>query len=92
MPTTTIKVDMSTRDRLAQLARARGTTMSVLLADVAERLETEQRWCDIEAAYARMQREEPDEWAEYLGELAGWEVGAAASDTSAAQEWPEYNR
>jgi hypothetical protein len=59
MSTTTIKVDSVTRDRLAYLARARGTTMSALLSDVAERLETEQRWCDIEAAYERMQREDP---------------------------------
>ncbi|MGH3888717.1 MAG: hypothetical protein ACRDSZ_19525 [Pseudonocardiaceae bacterium] len=77
MSTTTIKVDSSTRDRLAHLARARGTTMSALLSDVAERLETEQRWCDIEAAYQRMQREDPDGWAEYFGELAEWEVSAA---------------
>ncbi len=92
MPTTTIKVDSATRDRLAHLARARGTTMSALLSDVAERLETEQRWCDIEAAYERMQREDPDGWAEYLDELAEWEVSTAATDSAAAQEWPEYNR
>lgn len=92
MPTTTIKVDSATRDRLAHLARARGTTMSALLSVVAERLETEQRWSDIEAAYQRMRREDPDGWAEYLGELVGWEVSTATTDTAAAQEWPEYNR
>jgi predicted transcriptional regulator len=92
MSTTTIKVDSVTRDRLAYLARARGTTMSALLSDVAERLETEQRWCDIEAAYERMQREDPDRWVEYLGELAECEVNTATTDTAAAQEWPEYNQ
>ncbi|MGH3975007.1 MAG: hypothetical protein ACRDS9_17005 [Pseudonocardiaceae bacterium] len=89
---TTIKVDSSTRDRLAHLARARGITMSALLSDVAERLETEQRWCDIEAAYERMQREDPDGWTEYLGELAEWEVNTASTDTASAREWPEYNQ
>ncbi len=92
MPTTTIKVDGVTRDRLARLARARGTTMSALLSDVAERLETEQRWVDIEAAYERMQREDPDGWAEYLGELAEWEASTVTTDTAAAQEWPQYNQ
>ncbi|MGH3754291.1 MAG: CopG family transcriptional regulator [Pseudonocardiaceae bacterium] len=92
MTITTIKVDSATRDRLAHLARARGTTMSALLSDVAERLETEQHWSDIEAAYERMQREDPDGWAEYLGELAEWQVSTATTDTAAAQEWPEYNQ
>jgi hypothetical protein len=92
MPTTTIKVDSAVRDRLAQLARARGTTMSALLSDVAEQLETEQRWSDIEAAYQRMQHQDPDGWAEYLDELAEWEVSTPTADTAATQEWPEYNR
>ncbi|MGH3777712.1 MAG: hypothetical protein ACRDRR_18605 [Pseudonocardiaceae bacterium] len=92
MSTTTIKVDSAVRDRLARLARNRGTTMGTLLSDVVERLETEQRWSDIEAAYERMQREDPDGWAEYLGELAEWEAGTAGTDTAAAQEWPEYNQ
>lgn len=87
MSTTTIKVDSATRDRLAHLARARGTTMSALLSDAAERLETEQRWCDIEAAYERTQREvnHPDGWVGYLGELAEWGANAAIVDTAAAQ-------
>jgi len=92
MPTTTIKVDSATRDRLAHLAQARGMTMSALLSDVVERLETEQRWCDIEAAYERMQREDPDGWGEYLGELAEWRASTATVDTAAVHEWPEYNQ
>ncbi len=92
MSTTTIKVNSATRDRLAHLARARGTTMSALLFDVAERMETEQRWSDIEVAYERIQREDPDGWTEYLGELAEWELGTATTDSAVAQEWPEYNQ
>lgn len=92
MPTTTIKVDSAIRDRLAHLARIRGTTLGTLLSDVVGRLETEQRWSDIEAAYERMRREDPEGWAEYLGELAEWELSTATTDSAAAQEWPEYNQ
>lgn len=92
MPTTTIKVDSTVRDRLSQLAQVRGITMGALLSEVAGRLEHEQRWSEIEVAYQRMQREDPAGWAEYLGELAEWEVGTAVTDTAAAEEWPEYNR
>lgn len=63
-----------------------------LLSDVAERLETEQRWSDIEAAYQRMRHEDPDGWAECLGELHEWQLSTATPDTAAAQEWPEYNQ
>ncbi|MCA1707828.1 MAG: hypothetical protein LC808_32965 [Actinobacteria bacterium] len=28
----------------------------------------------------RIQREDPQGWAEYLGELTGWEAGAAPTD------------
>jgi len=87
---TTIKVDSAVRDRLACVARARGTTMGSLLDSESRRLEAEQRWSEIEAAYKRMQRDDPDEWADYLRELA--EVTADEPDTAAAQEWPEYNQ
>ncbi|MHB8294010.1 MAG: hypothetical protein ACYDH5_05175 [Acidimicrobiales bacterium] len=90
MSMTTIKVDSAVRGRLASIARARGTTMGALLERESRRLETEQRWSEIEAAYDRMQRDDPAEWADYLGELA--EVSAGEPDTAAAQEWPEYNQ
>ncbi|MHB8332336.1 MAG: hypothetical protein ACYDEA_09110, partial [Candidatus Dormibacteria bacterium] len=69
MPITTIKVDSTVRDRLSGIARARRTTMGALLTAVAEQLEAEQRWAEIELAYERVRREDPDGWAEYLGEL-----------------------
>jgi hypothetical protein len=92
MPITTIKVDTVVRDRLASVARARGVTMTVLLSDVAARLEADQRWAEIEAAYARLQRDDPEAWAEYLGELAEWDTVGGVPDNLAAQEWPEYNQ
>lgn len=90
MGVTTIKVESTVRDRLAGIARARGTTMGALLESESRRLEAEQRWLDIEAAYRRIQVEDPDGWSEYLAELG--EVTIAESDSAAAEEWPEYNR
>jgi hypothetical protein len=90
MTVTTIKVDRAVRDRLADIARRRGVTMGSLLDAESRRLEREQRWADIESAYARMQREDPAGWQDYLRELA--EVGAGDSDAAAANEWPEYNQ
>jgi predicted transcriptional regulator len=92
MTTTTIKVDADIRDRLAQVARARGMTMGALLSEVAAQLDDELYWSDVEAAYERLQRDDPAGWAGYLDELAEWEAGTAGADTTAAEEWPEYNR
>ncbi|MGH3626988.1 MAG: hypothetical protein ACRDRL_06045 [Sciscionella sp.] len=88
---TTIKVDPAVRDRLACIARSRGTTMGALLDAESRRLEAEQRWSEIETAYTRIQREDPTGWADYLGELAGV-TAAGEADDAAAQEWPEYNQ
>lgn len=89
MSVTTIKVDSAVRDRLAGIARARGTTMGALLEQESRRLEVEQHWSEIEAAHRRMQRDDPGAWSEYIAELA--EITAGHPDTSAAEEWPEYN-
>lgn len=87
--TTTIKVDRDVRDRLAGVARTRGITMGALLDAESRKLEAAQRWAEIETAYERMQREDPDGWRDYLGELG--EVAAREPDPAAAQEWPELN-
>jgi hypothetical protein len=92
MSVTTIKVDSTVRDRLASVARARGTTMGALLADLAQRLEDEQRWTEIEGAYDRLRTQDPERWREYLAELAEWDTVGAEPDPAAAEEWPDYNR
>lgn len=66
--------------------------MGALLDDVAKRLETEQRWAEIESAYARLERDDPAAWNEYLTELAEWDTATSGGDTDAAEDWPEYNR
>jgi predicted transcriptional regulator len=92
MSTTTIKVDNAIRDRLAHVARARRMTLGALLSDVADQLEREQHWAEIEAAYERIQRVDSAGWADYLAELAAWEAGTVPVDPSAVEEWPEFNR
>jgi predicted transcriptional regulator len=92
MSTTTIKVDSAIRDRLTHIARARRMTLGTLLSNVADQLDREQHWADIETAYERAQREDPAGWDEYLSELAEWEKGTVPVDTAAAEEWPELNR
>ncbi|MDQ3989305.1 MAG: hypothetical protein M3291_08935 [Actinomycetota bacterium] len=64
--------------------------MGALLDVESRRLEAQQRWTDIETAYAHIQRNDPAGWQDYLGELT--EVTAGEPDSTAAEEWPEYNR
>lgn len=91
MPTTTIKVDSTVRDRLASAARDRGITMAALLRDIVSELEAQQQWAVIEASYEHLKREDPDGWAEYVAELTAWD--AVTSDPGdATAEWPEYNQ
>lgn len=77
------------RDRLASVARARGTTMGALLDVESRRLQIEQRWTETEVAYEAMQRNDAAGWSSYLAELAA--LTAGEPDTTAAEEWPEYN-
>lgn len=92
MPSTTIKVDVAVRQQLAEVARARGTTMTALLAAIAEQLEVEQRWAEITAAYERYRTDDPTGWDEYLQELTSWEAATGEPDIHAAEEWPELNQ
>ena len=64
--------------------------MGALLDLVSRRLETEQRWSAIEAAYERMRDDDPECWEDYLAELG--QLTAGEPDATAAEEWPEYNR
>lgn len=64
--------------------------MGALLEAESRRLEAEQRWAEIEAAYERIQRTDPAGWQEYLDDLA--EVTVGETDATAEEEWPEYNQ
>ncbi|WOT40598.1 antitoxin MazE7 [Streptomyces coeruleorubidus] len=51
MADTTVKIDTETRDRLAAIAAARGTSVRALLADLAVQEENQLRLADATAAF-----------------------------------------
>ena len=75
MSTTTIKVDSAVRDRLAVLARERGTTMGALLAEATERLERESFFARARAQLDRLRQEDPDAWEANQAESRQWQSG-----------------
>jgi len=89
MKATTIRVDISTRDRLAQIADDEFHGAS--LGEALQRLIDEHEMQTAHAAYARL-RSDPAAWDEHHGELADWDVAAADGLGSAADEYPEYNQ
>jgi hypothetical protein len=75
MSTTTIKVDSLVRDRLALLARERGTTMGALLAEATEALERQSFFARAQEQLARLRDEDPGAWAADRAESRSWHAG-----------------
>jgi hypothetical protein len=86
---TTIRVDISTRDRLAQIAGQDFHGAS--LGEAVQRLIDEHEMQAAHAAYARL-RSDPAAWAEYEKELAAWDAAAGDGIGSAEEEYPEFRR
>lgn len=89
MTATTIKVDTALRDRLASLARERGTTMGTLLAEAADRLERESFFRTARAQLIAFQAEDPQAWAADRTEARAWSAGTDA-DTLSAEDEPGW--
>ena len=70
---TTIKVSVQTRDRLKLLADEEHLTMDAALSRVLDTTEDTRFWEGVRADYARLQAD-PEEWADYVGELAEWDA------------------
>lgn len=70
---TTVKIDADLRDRIAHLAEKRHVSMGTVIAQAIEREERAERFAAIDAAYTRLETEDPGEWASYLSERAEWE-------------------
>lgn len=72
-PTTTIRVPVATRDRLAAQARARGVSMATLLTELATRTErevmfrAEREATRVEAAMPAV-RDEDRDWVDTLND------------------------
>jgi predicted transcriptional regulator len=75
MSTTTIKVDSRVRDRLAALARERGTTMGALLAEATERLEREAFFTRAHQQLESLREEDPHAWETDRAESRSWQAG-----------------
>jgi hypothetical protein len=72
---TTIKVSAQTRDRLKRLADEDQLTMDGELARTLDNAEEARFWEGVRADYARLQAD-PQEWADYVSELAEWDHAA----------------
>jgi hypothetical protein len=72
---TTIKVSAQTRDRLKRLADEDHLTMDAELTRTLDKAEEARFWDGVRADYARLQAN-PQEWADYVSELAGWDYTA----------------
>jgi predicted transcriptional regulator len=82
MSTTTIKVDSSVRDRLAALARERGTTMGALLAEATERLEREAFFAKARRQLEALRQDDLDGWEADRAESWSWQVGTGRDTLS----------
>jgi predicted transcriptional regulator len=75
MTTTTIKVETSLRDRLAALARDRGTTMGALLAEATQQMERATFFAKARGQLERLRQEDPTGWAADRSESQTWQAG-----------------
>jgi len=75
MSSTTIKVDTAVRDRLAALARERGTTMGALLTEATERLEREAFFARARQQLESLRQDDPDAWEADRAESRTWQAG-----------------
>jgi hypothetical protein len=69
---TTIKVSVQTRDRLKKLADEDHLTLDAELAQTLDKAEEARFWAGVQADYARLQAD-PQEWEDYVSELAEWD-------------------
>ncbi len=67
MSTTTIRVDSATHARLADLSRARGTSLIDTVRDATEALERHEFARQVADELAEL-RKDPDAWSAYLAE------------------------
>ena len=86
MSTTTIKVDTTVRDRLAVLARERGTTMGALLAEVTATLERQAFFRRAQEQLERLRREDSAGWDADRAESRSWQAGTDRDTLSSADE------
>lgn len=88
MTTTTVRVSVRTRERLAAIAREDFGGISQEAA--LNRLIAEHEMRQVHTAYARL-RDDPVAWAEYQRELAVTDASSGDGVGDARDEYPEYS-
>jgi hypothetical protein len=89
MATTTMQLDTSLRDELAEIARR--DFAGVPLAEALRRLIREHRVNRIMAQYQELQSD-PQEWASYRAESKLTDNAASDGLPHGSDEYPEYNQ
>ncbi len=74
------------RDRLAILARERGTTMGALLAEVTETLERQAFFKHAQEQLERLRREDPAGWSADRAQSRSWQEGTDRDTLSNVDE------
>ncbi len=87
--TTTIKVDVRVRDRLAALARARGTTMGALLAEATEFMERDAFFASANQQLEQLRSTDPQAWDRDREESRSWQQ-ATDRDALALDDEPGW--
>lgn len=78
--TTTIKVSIRLRNRLAARAKARHISQSEVLVEALEALDQRDFWSSVSRGYQRLQSD-PQEWHDYVAERDGWINASMAGDS-----------
>lgn len=73
MKTTTIRVSERTHELLQAMATSTGQPMARLVQRAVERLQAEQFFASLDAAYEALHAD-PDAWAEETAERAAWDA------------------
>ena len=71
--TVMIRVPPETHEQLRRLAAARNESIGKVVAAAVDRLDEEQFWAEVHAAYDRL-RTDPEAWASYVSEIQEWDV------------------
>ncbi|UBU10723.1 hypothetical protein [Nonomuraea gerenzanensis] len=83
---TTIRVSVTTRDRIAALAKKAGEPMTAIIDQAIREMERKQRWQHVAEQMEQTRREDPQAWADYLAESELVQGGPPRS-TRIAPEW-----
>jgi predicted transcriptional regulator len=83
---TTIRVSVTTRDRLSRIARHEGRSMTEVLNDAIQDYEHKQFWQEVNEQIERGRHDDPEGWAGYLAER-DLTLGPPSRSRRVAPEW-----